>query len=214
MIEVEYLDHMGDDLAHVNAARVSFNKQHTEFTEGDARLIDYLLRNGHTSPSRHIQLSVRCRAPIFLARQLAKHQVSLSWNEVSRRYVDDAPELFWPEAWRFRPRKNVKQGSAEEMPPSHQDWSNSDVRAAYDACLYAYNQMIERGVAPEQARMVLPQSMMTEWVWTGSLPAFAFLYKLRAAPGAQKEAQEFAEKLRSEAEPIAPFTWQALTQER
>lgn len=210
MIEVALMDYMGNDLTHVNAARVSFDKQHSELTDKDSKLIKYLIQHEHTSPSRHIQASVRCHAPIFLARQLAKHQVSLSWNEVSRRYVDTEPELFWPRVWRERPDGSVKQGSGQAMSPQHRTWNNNDVLEAYRSCLYAYNQMLERGTAPEQARMVLPQSMMTSWIWTGSLPAFFHVYRLRADPHAQKEAQEFAHKLQDVVEPIAPVTWQAM----
>lgn len=189
-ISVELLDTMGDDLTVVNAARVSMDKHHTEFTLGDAALIEYLARNGHWSPFAHPQMSFRVRAPIFVARQLVKHQVGLSWNEVSRRYVDSDPVFYLPAA--RRRAETVKQGSLSETVPGAEDIISDAVVAARRA----YNDLLQMGVAPEIARVVLPQSMMTEWVWTGSLYAFARVVNQRMDPHAQREAAEVAQGIR------------------
>src|SRR5699024_2351595 len=159
----------------------------------------------------HVQVTIRCKAPIFLARQLGKHQIGLSWNEISRRYVDGVPEIYHPDTWRMRPDKSIKQGSGDCANKAHNDWNDDDYGVAVNACLYAYNQMIERGTAPEMARMVLPQSMITEWIWTGSLQAFAHIYKLRSDGHAQNEAQSFANSLYATMNGIAPVSWEALT---
>lgn len=189
-IAVYLLDVMGDDLTVVNAARVSMDKFHDTFTLGDAALIEYLARNGHWSPFAHPQISFRVRAPIFVARQLAKHQVGLSWNEVSRRYVDSEPVFYLPKA--RRRAENVKQGSLSETVPGAEDVITDAVVAARRA----YNDLLQMGVAPEIARAVLPQSMMTEWVWTGSLYAFARVVNQRMDPHAQREAAEVAQGIR------------------
>lgn len=219
MIKVELLDVMGDDLAVANAARVSFDKWKEEFEDKDAKLINYLAKHQHTSPFRHPQISVRCEAPIFLARQLGKHQVGLTWNEVSRRYVDTGIELYTPESWRSRPIDGMKQGSGGEVitklliKDTDLDFEapiESVVEQFYNNAMLMYDSLIENNVAPEQARMVLPQSMMTSWVWTGSLMAFAHIYKLRIDGHAQKEAQEFAALLGEQIEPAFPISWAAL----
>lgn len=211
MIEVQLVDKMGDDLSVANCARVSFNKWKEEMDDKDVNLLNYLAQHKHTSPFRHVFLSVRCKAPIFLARQLAKHQVGLSWNEVSRRYVDFTPEFYYPEEWRKRPKGGIKQGSgekytslfreAEYYPDSFNDISLpcESVEDVYEEFIYhsidLYEEMIAKGVAPEMARMILPQSMMTEWIWSGSLQAFFHMWALRSEGSAQIEAQDFAEKV-------------------
>lgn len=207
-IKVELIDKMGDDLRVANVARVSFNRWKEEFDDKDVRLIDYLASHEHSSPFRHTAISLRCKAPVFLARQLGKHQAGLSWNEVSRRYVDAGIEFFVPDSWRSRPADGIKQGSGEEHEMSgpinegYQDYLNS--------CLNFYEAMIEENVAPEMARMVLPQSMMVDWVWTGNLLAFFHVYRLRAGEGAQVEAKVFAEQLKEIVQPIFPHCWEAL----
>lgn len=205
---VELVDHMGDDLRVANVARVSFDKWKEEFDEKDVKLIDYLARNEHTSPFRHVQISVRCTAPVFLARQLGKHQVGLSWNEVSRRYVDVGIEFFVPDSWRSRPTDGMKQGSGSEY--KHQNAVNSDYEYLLKHCLEIYESFIKQGVAPEMARMVLPQSMMVSWVWTGSLTSFFHIYRLRAEAHAQKEAQDFAQLIEEVVQPLFPHSWSAL----
>ena len=206
-INIELLDVMGNDSSISNAARVSFIKWKDEFEEQDAKLIKYLAAHKHMTPFRHNQIQIRCKAPIFLVRQLGKHQVGLSWNEVSRRYVDDGFEFFFPEEWRGRPEGSIKQGSSGVV-------TDSRVQAGYKQlvsdCLEQYELMIEAGVAPELARMILPQSMLTEWVWSGNLLAFAHVYKERIASGAQLEAQCFAKKLEAIIRPLFPVAWSAL----
>jgi thymidylate synthase (FAD) len=201
-ISVELIDSMGGDLSIVNSARVSFDKVSEEMDVRDERLVSYLGREEHTTPFRHNAISVRCRAPIFIARQLGKHQVGLSWNEVSRRYVDDEPEFFYPESWRSKPEGSIKQGSGGSLDGNVInliEGSLDTVGGAYKdymlLILEMYNQFLEVGMAPEQARMILPQSMITEWVWTGNLMAFAHVYNLRIDSHAQVEAQEFAKEL-------------------
>lgn len=206
-MEVTYIDHMGSDLSVVNAARVSFAKQHEEFHEHkDVRLIQFLARHNHWTPFGHATVTLHIKAPIFIARQLQKHQVGLVWNEVSRRYVDDEPEFFIPEAWRKRPEGSVKQGSSEE---TISEISLSDF---YDTVECQYDLLLHLGVAPEQARMVLPQSMYTEWYWTGSLAAWARVYSLRSESTAQKEVQEVAKLISATITPLYPVSWAALTQ--
>lgn len=211
---VELVDFMGDDLRVANVARVSFDKWKEEFDEKDVKLIDYLARHEHTSPFRHVQVSVRCTAPVFLARQLGKHQVGLSWNEVSRRYVDVGLEFFVPDSWRSRPTDGMKQGSGSGELSYESIWAFSSIEEDYQAhieeSIQLYDHMIEQGVAPEMARMVLPQSMMVSWVWTGSLTSFFHIYRLRAEAHAQKEAQDFAQLIEEVVQPLFPHSWAAL----
>ena len=208
-IRVEYMDHMGSDLSTVNAARVSFANESEELDARDEKLIQYLADHRHMTPFRHNQVQVRCKAPIFLARQLGKHQAGLSWNEVSRRYVDSEPEFYAPDVWRSRPDGSVKQGSGEAHPQSA--IVAKMVERTTTQCLLDYNAMIDNGVAPELARMILPQSMMTTWVWTGNLLAFAHVYRERIDSHAQLEAQMFARELDAVIRPLFPVSWAALT---
>jgi len=203
-MNVDYVNHMGDDLMVVNAARVSFRKESEEFKEADEKLIKYLAAHKHWTPFSHPQICLRMKTPIFVARQLFKHKIGMTENEVSRRYVDDEPEFYCPASWRGRPTNGAKQGSSDEEIRSvvfngvAETWEE-DIDALVannnDACLRLYDSMIKGGVAPEQARMVLPQSMYTEWYWTGSLAAFARIYGLRSDAHAQKETQEVAKMI-------------------
>jgi thymidylate synthase (FAD) len=205
---ISVVDVMGDDLAVANAARVSFDKWKTTFEDKDAKLIHYLADHEHTTPFRHPHISLRCEAPIFLARQLGKHQVGLSWNEVSRRYVDDIPMYFTPQTWRARPENGIKQGSQGDFEDQQLCWDKySDV---VSVCNKAYYDLIKAGVAPEQVRMLLPQCMMTSWVWTGSLLAFFHVWRLRSEGHAQIEAQEFAKELDEVMTSLFPVSWEAL----
>lgn len=176
--------------------------------DGDKKLIKYLADHKHMTPFRHNAIQIRCHAPIFLARQLGKHQAGLSWNEVSRRYVDSEPEFFMPDEWRGRPDGSIKQGSGELK------CSNELVVTSYEIAMESasneYNALLDLGVAPEMARMVLPQSMMTSWYWTGNLLAFAHVYKERINTGAQLEAQHFAKELDKIIRPLYPVSWSAL----
>ena len=187
-MDVTYVDHMGSDLSVVNAARVSFDKVSEEFNEKDAKLLKYLAKHDHWSPFAHTSISLRIKAPIFVARQLGKHQVGLVWNEVSRRYVDSTPEFYLPDSWRMR-AENVKQGSDQTRSIDEEIVNTS---STLFSCLDLYEDMLDSGICPEQARMVLPQSMMTEWIWTGSLLAFIRVCKLRCDDHTQKETRDMA----------------------
>ena len=212
-IKATYVDHMGTDLTVVNAARVSFGNQskwnpnfrdEPPLYERDAKLIKYLAEHEHYSPFGHCFASFHVKAPIFVARQLVKHKF-LRWNEISRRYVDGPPEFYVPEVWRGR-SADKKQGSEGIVDVG--DWGDTNW-----ACLTAYNDLLEQGVAPEQARMVLPQSTMTEWYWSGSLDAFAHLCNLRCKPDAQYETRLVAEQISVEMGDMFPVSWEALTSE-
>jgi thymidylate synthase (FAD) len=218
-IEVTLLNHMGSDLSVVDAARVSFAKEsHWDFEfedglsyrklpEKDVKLIKYLADHEHKSPFNHCFASFHVKAPIFVARQLVKHKF-LPWNEMSRRYVDDEPEFFLPENDQYRTRAdNVKQGSAEKticIP-----W----IANITEDCLEAYQASIDAGVCPEQARMVLPQNTMTEWIWSGSLGAFADMCKLRLDSHSQKETREVAKQVAQSLSNLFPVSFKALVKE-
>jgi thymidylate synthase (FAD) len=222
---VELIDHMGSDLSVVNAARVSFHKEsdwaydidtdHPSLLQKDYKLIGYLARHGHWTPFGHAFLSFRIKAPIFVARQLVKHQVGLVWNEVSRRYVDDEPEFWFPKVWRKR-AENVKQGSSDEGITGYNDpydcyhAFDEIAQMAVERCFDVYEMLLEGGVAPEQARIVLPQNTMTEWIWSGSIAAFARVCKLRLDPHAQAETREIAEKIRDLVPKEFEHSWKAL----
>ncbi len=196
-IEVTYINHCGGDLSVVNAARVSFHKEAKEMGEGDTGLIRYLAKHKHTSPFNHAFISVRVKAPIFVARQLVKHKF-MPWNEVSRRYVDDEPEFYVPDQWRLK-ADNVKQGSSDETIDCYIDYH-------VEQALELYNEMLEHNVAPEMARMVLPQNMMTEWIWSGTFGAFADMLKLRLDPHTQAESRIVAEKIKDIILPLFPVS--------
>ena len=217
MIEVTYKGHMGNDLTVVNAARVSFGKESEwDYEESDAysfkqhikakdeRLIRYLAKHKHISPFGHCFASFHIKAPVFVARQLVKHKF-LRWNEISRRYVDSEPEFYVPDVWRRR-SEDKKQGSEGVV--------------KYEGPLGNYNQLdiykelLRVGVCPEQARMVLPQSMMTEWYWSGSLDAFADMCNLRCKPDTQAETRFVADAISEEMEKLFPVSWEALTKEK
>ena len=177
----------------------------------DERLIKYLAKHDHWSPFGHASMQFHIKAPVFVARQLVKHQIGLTWNEISRRYVDFPPEFYDVDVWRGRP-VNKKQGSSENTI----EWVNRDRRTdtlkseVENIALKNYNTMIEAGVAPEQARMILPQSMMTEQYWSGTLYAFARVCNLRCSPDAQIESKEVADKIALHCETLFPCSWRAL----
>lgn len=225
-MSVELIDFMGSDLSTVNAARVSFHKEsewekyippssrlqcsiEERLSEKDQKLINYLATYNHWTPFAHCFLSYRIKAPIFVARQLVKHQVGLVWNEVSRRYVDEEPEFWFPKEWRGKP-VNAKQGS---MGSVSLDKSSLYIHSPESLCresLVTYVDLLHQGVAPEQARMVLPQNTMTEWIWSGSLAAFARVCKLRLDPHAQQETQEIAKQLNNLVPKEFEHSWKAL----
>ena len=226
-MKAEYITHMGDDLMVVNAARVSFDKESSfisvpsnkafpaplfeqHLDSADTKLIAYLARHDHWTPFSHPQITLRETVPIFVARQRFKHTVGFTYNEVSRRYVDDAPEFFAPEVWRSRPDGSVKQGSGGVHRHTGQ-WG--DAYTDYIArAVEMYDAMLEDGIAPEQARMVLPQSMMTSYYVTGSLAAFARAYRQRIDGHAQLEIQQLAQQWGEILAPLFPVSWAALTQ--
>jgi len=208
---IELLDHMGDDVAVVNAARVSMAKESLTLCESDEKLIHYLAKHKHWTPFAQVQFKFRISMPIFVARQYFRHQVGLLRNETSRRYVDNPPEFWNPNgAWRGR-AEHVKQGSGGLLLEAVCDEVSEIYWYAMDACSDAYKDMLEKGVCPEQARAVLPQSMMTEFIETGSLAAYARIYGLRTDPHAQKEIQDYALAIGEHIEKIVPVSWAALT---
>lgn len=219
-MKAEYLDHLGTDLTVVDAARVSFDKKSSWAEDGslqekDVKLLSYLARNGHWTPFAHPQITIRETVPIFVARQRFKHVIGFVYNEVSRRYVDDNPEFYYPSNWRGKPRHS-KQGSSDVvMVESYVSIPGTDVTLNYAAlvqlCAKWYQLNTEAHVAPEQARMVLPQSMYTSYHVTGSLMAWARFYNLRSDPHAQLEIQELAQQVGEIIQPLFPHSWRLLT---
>ncbi len=200
---------LDDDLTVVNAARASFGKQKEVFDEADAKLIRYLAKHQHIMPFAHPHIRFRISAPIFVARQLAKHQVGAVWSEESRRYVDARPDIYEPMFWRER-ADNVKQGSGGHLPLAADRRADNAYNEAMVAASTAYNRLLEVGVAPEMARMVLPQSAMTTWIWTGSLLFFSRVCKLRLDSHAQAETREVAEEIAERCAEVFPVSWAAL----
>ena len=208
-ITVDCIDCMGTDLSVVNAARVSFNKVSEKLNANDSKLIKYLADHNHWSPFSHAFASFRIKAPIFVARQLVKHTVGLAWNEVSRRYVSDRPEFYLPDFWR-KASDNVKQGSSEEKA----DYNNVDSSVSHiERALFAYREMLNHEVCAEQARMILPQNTMTEWIWSGSLYAFARVCNLRLDSHTQKETQQVAQQISNHMKELFPVSWGVLVNE-
>ena len=205
---VELLETFGDDLTVVNAARVSFDKTSTEFNEKDSGLIRYLAKHEHVSPFFHPQIRFRIKMPIFVAREWFRHTIGFARNEVSRRYVDTEPEIWTPTEFRERDPK-IKQGSLSTVISNNAE-AQSIFKAAVEASTVTYNMLLEMRVAPEIARAILPQSMFTEFIETGSLAAYARLCRLRLDPHAQKEIREYAQEISDLIEPRFPISWAAL----
>ena len=238
MISATLIDYMGSDLSVVNAARVSFGKvsdwnepsmgKASGLSDRDAKLVRYLAVHKHISPFGHAFCTWHVKAPVFVARQLVKHKF-LRWNEVSRRYVDDEPEFYTPDVWRGR-AEDKKQGSSDEVIETlhwirkdHDlsmeghteyynvmDTPNSWTARVYEEAIELYRGMLNSGVAPEQARMVLPQSTMTEWWWSGSLDAFADMCNLRCKPDTQLETRIVANQICDKMRELFPVSWIAL----
>nr|DAU94212.1 MAG TPA: Thymidylate synthase complementing protein [Caudoviricetes sp.] len=209
-MSVEYIDHMGNDDSVVRAARVSFDKSPELYTdEENARLIAYLARHGHEIPFAHTAITLRVRAPVAVRAQAFKHKVGFVESEISRRYISSTPGFFVPE---FRAKaENVKQGSGELLDDEKQEKLRETYVAFMQGAQVMYHNFLDMGVAPEQARFLLPQGMMTEWVWTGSLLAFVRFYRLRSDAHAQKEIQELAHMVSDIIAPLFPVAWAALT---
>ena len=210
-MDVTLVEKMGTDLTVVNAARVSFGKKKTKFSKQDEKLIKYLARHNHWTPFGHCNLQFHIVAPVFVARQLVKHQIGLVWNEISRRYGDSEPEFYQPESWRLK-ADDKKQGSSDEV------WDGETVDApsiAYqNICNEARSKYLHwvnvLNICPEQARMVLPQSMMTEWYWSGTLMAFARVCNLRCKPDAQLETRLITDQIDIISSAEFPVSWKAL----
>jgi len=208
---MELLDVFGNDLTVVNAARVSFAKESTEFSGADEKLIKYLAKHNHVSPFFHPQLRFRFKMPIFVAREWYRHQIGFARNEVSRRYVDSTPECWIPSPDQIRERDpKLKQGSKENQ-VDNADEIYQLMKTHTEVNVMLYEDLLSKGVAPEIARCILPQSMITEFIETGSLAAYARLYKLRTDPTAQREIQRYAEMIGEIIEPLFPVSWKALT---
>ena len=208
-MKVEHIDHMGNDDSVVNAARVSFAKQADQYTaDQNARLIKYLARHNHWTPFAHAFVTLRFKAPIAIHAQCVKHQIGFAMNTVSRRYVSDKPEFFMPE-FRLAPEGSVKQGSGE-VHPDNAHWQ-VNYEDLMNKAVDLYLMMIDGDVAPEQARFVLPQGVMTEWVWSGSLQAWARFYTQRIDPHAQQEIQYLAREVDKIVGALYPVAWDALT---
>lgn len=207
---VEILDVFGSDLTVVNAARVSFAKESKEFSEQDGKLVKYLAKHHHISPFFHPQIHMRIKMPIFVAREWYRHQIGFARNEVSRRYVDSPPECYVPYAQDIRERDaNKKQGS-KDTPVANAEYVHECLNDATSNAMDTYDTLLQKGVAPEVARMILPQSMYTEFVETGSLAAYARLCALRLDPTAQKEIQAYAEAVNTLLKEAFPVCWPAL----
>ena len=227
-ITVDYIDHMGSDLTVVNSARVSFDKESEwlkslnddaeetpsetskELKKGDKRLISYLAHHDHWTPFSHPQITLRETVPIFVARQRFKHMIGFTYNEISRRYVKTDPSFYAPGRWRLVPEGSVKQGSGDDL----SDKDNEAWQRRYDDFISVsaklYEDMLEGGLAPEMARMVLPQSMMTSYYVTGSLAAFARMVRQRKDSHAQNEIQDLALKVDEIIAPLYPVIWNVL----
>ena len=210
VIHVSRMNSMGSDLTVVNAARVSFDKHKDDLDDSDEKLIAFLAKHGHWSPFAHVSQQLKIDAPIFVARQLQKHQIGLAWNEVSRRYVDSEPKFYTPPEWRKR-AKDKKQGSLSE-PIASQGIAHAIKKEAEIACVNAYNKLLRMDVCPEQARMVLPQSMMTSWYWSGSVYAFSRVCNLRLKEDAQYETRQVAQIISDHCAVEFPVSWKYLCQ--
>jgi len=210
-MQVKLMDRMGTDLTVVNAARVSFAKESEWETIpeggqiegllslGDEKLIKYLAKHKHWSPFGHCSLQFHIKAPIFVARQLVKHQVGLVWNEVSRRYVDDEPQFYTPKVWRLK-ADNKKQGSSDET-------IEYDISGTVQFMKQTYYNLLREQVAPEMARMILPQNLYTEWYWSGTLMAFARVCNLRCAEDTQWETRQIANQIDRFGAEFFPYSW-------
>jgi thymidylate synthase (FAD) len=220
-MEAELIDSSGTDLTVVNSARVSFDKESDwnkdipatdikELKESDVKLINYLAIHNHFTPFTHCTITLRENVPLFVARQRFKHMVGFSYNEVSRRYVDSPPEFYEPKEWRRR-ASNAKQGSSNEIVDISKGAYMNEYQKALKSCEWTYNHLLRLGVCPEQARMVLPQSMYTSYYVTGSLYAFARAYNLRSDPHAQQEIQYLASLWDKIINVLYPNSWSALT---
>jgi thymidylate synthase (FAD) len=242
-IKAELLDYMGDDLAVVDAARVSFNRDSewefpSQFPEkyngsnwqeeclddgfhynefggfqrlkgGDKKLINYLAKHDHWTPFAHTALKFRCSAPVPIRTQAFKHKIGMVENEESRRYISSTPEIYIPDFFRAKPEGSIKQGSAGEH-KYNSLWLHN-YKAVTQQAVKAYEDMVEDGVCPEQARFILPQGAIVNWIWTGNLVSFANFYNKRTEATAQYEVRLLAESVGEKIAELFPVSWKALT---
>lgn len=222
-MNVQYVDHMGDDLLVVNAARKSFGAQFNEFRtiedgprtangRSDEQLINDLVRDGHWLPFRHPHVTFACSEALPIARQLGKHQVGMSWSEISRRYKTKNIQFSYLDGTWRADVKDRKQGSGELLPDPLQKALSEMQHRNIASALNDYEEALSLGAAPEQARYLLPQAMNAEWTWTGSLLSWAHLYKQRNHPDAQTEVRLFAQAIGDKLAELFPYSWKALTQ--
>lgn len=209
-MRAEYVDHMGDDLAVVNAARVSFAKEAKEFKEQDAKLIKYLAKHKHWTPFAHTAIKLRMAAPVPIRTQCFKHKIGLVENEESRRYISCEPEIYVPT---FRKATdNKKQGSGEEFTGKEQENLQQFYKKSTSKAVEDYKAALAMGVCEEQARFLLPQGAIVNWIWTGNLVSFANFAEKRTASDAQGEIQELANAVKDIIKPLFPVSWEALTE--
>ena len=223
MISIKFVDKMGDDFRVFEAAKATLGgEEESGFVRGEtdpSRLINFLAREGHITPFCHPHVTFECEAPIAIARQLGKHQVGFRWNERSMRYKDSVIDVYVPDMFRGRP-DNLHSGSADidvSGRAVYEDWYDGDhgtidcvYKYAIDQCLYFYNELVKAGLAPEQARFVLPQGMITRWIWTGSLYGWYEVWRQRSSEHAQYEARLFASQLDTHMSSLFPIAWEAL----
>ena len=209
-MKVELLDHMGTDLDIVNAARVSYDKEHIELNQADIKLLNYLATNNHWTPFAHVIAKFRISVPIYVANQLKRHQIGLALNEMSRRYVDTEPEFDWPNEWRGRPAKGQsKQGSNQPLNLHLQHNINTSIQDIEGRIETLYEHLLDLDVAPEQARTILPMSLTTKWIWTGSLMAFIRICKDRLSNNAQSETRDVAIEIAKHLHNLFPYSMDA-----
>ena len=222
-ISVKVVDSMGTDFRIFEAAKATLGGgTESNFQVGETdptRLINFLASERHVTPFRHPQITLECEAPIAIARQLGKHQVGFSWNERSMRYRDSVIDVFTPDMFRGRPA-HLHDGSTEEDVGKRETalrsswkekWTIEELyKEAIEESVSTYERLLEAGLAPEQARFVLPQGMITRWFWTGSLYGFYEVYRQRSSEHAQYEVRDFADQLDKVMSELFPIAWEAL----
>lgn len=226
MISIKFVDKMGDDFRVFEAAKATLGgEEESVFVRGEtdpSRLINFLAREKHITPFCHPHVTFECEAPIAIARQLGKHQVGFRWNERSMRYKDSVIDVYVPDMFRGRP-DNLHSGSADIDVSGRvvdEGWSGDGVTVAQlykivtDQCLHFYNELVKAGLAPEQARFVLPQGMITRWIWTGSLYGWYEVWRQRSSEHAQYEARLFASQLDTHMSSLFPIAWEALKENK
>lgn len=204
-MKVELLDYFGGDDNHVNVARVSYGKEAPNYSEEqNLKLLKYLVKHGHTSPFRHSQLQFRVKCPIYVERQIFKHQIGISVNSISGRYVDFSDTYYKIETFR-KQSESSKQGSGEDLKTLDNEIAQELQENVIRICKNAYQDLIDLGISKEQARSVLPLSLETEFIWTGSFLAFVHLCNLRLKPDTQKETRDLVQDMLNQVRPLISF---------